>query len=92
MQQKKVLLSRNLFLYCGGTMDLLKTAAMEFENLLQVTYNFEIARKNNKKEFILNFRPDLNDPAKMVHRSTEARRKMGQQRTGRSKRGYWNKC
>ena len=71
MQQKKVLLSRNLFLYCGGTMDLLKTAAMEFENLLQVTYNFEIARKNNKKEFILNFRPDLNDPPKMVHRSTK---------------------
>lgn len=54
-------------------MDLLKTAAMEFENLLQVTYYFEIARKNNKKEFILNFRPDLNDPPKMVHRSTQNR-------------------
>lgn len=39
-------------------MDLLKKAAMEFENLLQVTYYFEIARKNNKKEFILNFRPE----------------------------------
>lgn len=39
-------------------MDLLKKAAKEFDKLLSTAYYFEIARKNNRKEFILNFKPE----------------------------------
>lgn len=39
-------------------MDLLKKAAIEYYKLLSTTYYFEIARKNTKKEFLLNFQPD----------------------------------
>lgn len=39
-------------------MDLLKKAAEEYNNLLSTTYYFEIARKNNQKEFALNFKPE----------------------------------
>lgn len=38
-------------------MDLLKKAAAEFDKLLSTIYYFEIARKNNKQEFLLNFKP-----------------------------------
>ena len=39
-------------------MDALKKAAIEFDNLLNITYYFEIARKNVKKDFVLNFKPE----------------------------------
>lgn len=39
-------------------MDILKKAAKEFDRLLSTNYYFEIARKNTKKEFLLNFRPE----------------------------------
>ncbi len=38
-------------------MDFLKDAAQEFNKLLSNTYYFEIARKNNRKKFMLNFMP-----------------------------------
>lgn len=38
-------------------MDLLRDAAKKFEKLLSVTYYFEVARKNGRKEFMLNFLP-----------------------------------
>lgn len=39
-------------------MDLLKSAAQEFQKLLSAEYYFEIARKNVKREFVLNFKPE----------------------------------
>ncbi len=38
-------------------MDLLRNAAEKFEKLLSMEYYFEIARKNGRKEFVLNFLP-----------------------------------
>lgn len=38
-------------------MDLLRNAAEKFEKLLSMEYYFEIARKNGRKEFMLNFLP-----------------------------------
>lgn len=45
------------FVLKGKNMDLLKRAAQEFMQLMANEYYFEIARKNNQKEFILNFIP-----------------------------------
>ena len=39
-------------------MDILKKAAMEFDKLLPITYHFEVARRNVKKEFSLSFKPE----------------------------------